>query len=804
MHVAFLAVLLLASTPAHHSSPRPAPAHTTYNGRANQLKVRPPRLDETALVMDGRLDEPQWAQAALLTGFSQFSPNDGAPAEDSTEVLVWYSATAIHFGIRAFESHGAPHATLADRDKISADDNIQILLGTFNDGRQATVFAVNPLGVQADGTIVESNQSRSNGFGGTTLARDPTDLSADYVFQSKGVVTLEGYVVEVRIPFKSLKYQSADVQSWGLNIVRAVQHSGHEDSWTPARRAGLSFLAQSGVLEGLTELHRGLVVDVNPEVTQRTAGVNPAGMSLSGWRYDARRPEIGGNARWGITNNVTLSATANPDFSQIESDAGQFTFDPRSALFFAEKRPFFLEGTEQFSTPHSLIYTRRIIQPVGAAKLTGKVSGTSIALLSAVDDAAGSVSRRDHPVFNLLRVQRDLGTSSKLGFAYTDRIDAGNYNRVADLDGNYLFGKLYSLQGQYAQSFTKQNGSVLNAPLWRAAINRNGRNVALTYSIDAVHENFRTFSGYIARGGLVTAGMDQRFTHFGAPGALFEVVTFNPSYSANWRYQSFVHQRDAIEKKLHVNLSATLRGGWNVGTGYFVETFGFDPGLYTSYRVLGANGDTLPFVGIPRIGNSEPFLSINTPQGRWISANAFYLYGRDENFYEWASSNIVIATYGLTVRPTDKLRVNATYNLQSYNRRSDGSIVGNNRIPRLKMEYQIARPIFVRLVGEFDSFYRDALRDEGVSGRPILTNDSCNGGAFGVTRACQNTTFRGDFLFSYQPNPGTVVFLGYGAGFADTRVAAAQPFEFPSSLRFNGYNRQDDAFFLKGSYLFRL
>jgi hypothetical protein len=798
------ALVVVPAARDHRPAPRQRPVvQPTYNGRSNELRVRPPRLEDTGLTIDGQLDEPQWAQAALLTGFSQFSPIDGNPASDSTEVLVWYSATAIHFGVRAFEKHGQPVATLADRDKIASDDNVQFLIGTFNDGRQATVFAVNPLGVQADGTIVESNQSRSSGFGGTTLARDPADLSADYVFQSKGRLTDAGYVIEVRIPFKSLKYQSSDVQSWGLNVVRAVQHSGNEDSWTPAKRSGLSFLAQSGVLEGLTDLRRGLVVDVNPELTQRTAGVSPVGSGPSGWRYDARRPEIGGNARWGITNNLTLNGTVNPDFSQIESDAGQFTFDPRQALFFAEKRPFFLEGTEQFSTPHSLIYTRRIIQPVGAAKLTGKVSGTSVALLSAVDDAAGSLSRRDHPVFNLLRVQRDLGTSSKLGVAYTDRVDAGNYNRVADVDGSYLFGKIYSFQGQYAQSFTKQGSSVLNAPLWHAGINRNGKHVAFTYAIDGVHENFRALSGYISRGGIVTTGFDQRFTMFGAPGAFVEAVTFNPGYFANWRYQSFVHQSDAIEKKLHFNLNATLRGGWNVGTGYFVETFGFDPGLYAGYRVLGVNGDTLPFVGMPRIGNSEPYLSINSPAGRRISVNAFYLYGRDENFYEWAPSNIVIATYGVTARPTDKLRLNATYNLQSYNRRSDGSIVGNNRIPRLKMEYQIARPIFVRLVGEYDSFYRDALRDEATTGRPIIANDACNGGAYGVTRACQRSSFRGDFLFSFLPNPGTVVFFGYGAGYADTRVKS-QPFEFPSSFGFNGYNRTDDAFFVKASYLFRL
>ena len=806
MIVPLLAALAVV-VPVVRGSPAPprqrTAAQPVYNGRANELRVRPPRLDDAGLVIDGRLDEAQWKQAALLTGFSQFSPNDGAAASDSTEVLVWYSATAIHFGIRAFERHGQPVATLADRDRIASDDNVQILLGTFHDGRQATVFAVNPLGVQADGTIVESNQSRTSGFGGGTLARDPADLSADFVFQSKGALTTDGYVVEVRIPFKSLKYQSSDVQSWDLNIVRAVQHSGHEDSWAPARRAGLSFLAQSGALDDLSNLRRGLVVDVNPEITQRTAGLAPAAGAPAGWGYDARRPEIGGNARWGITNNLTLNGTINPDFSQIESDAGQFTFDPRQALFFAEKRPFFLEGVEQFATPHSLIHTRRIIQPVGAAKLTGKLAGTSVALLSAVDDAAGSASRRDHPVFNLLRVQSDLGTSSTLGVAYTDRVDAGNYNRVANVDGSYLFGGVYSFQGQYAQSFTKQGTTVLNAPLWHAGINRNGKNVALSYSLDGVHENFRALSGFISRGGVVNGNLDNRFTRFGKPGALFEVVTFSPSYSSTWRYQSFVHQGDAIEKKVHFTLNATLRGGWSVGTGYFVETFGFDPALYAGYRVLGVNGDTLPFVGTPRIGNSEPFLSINSPAGRRISVNAFYLYGRDENFYEWASSNIVIATYGVTVRPTDKLRLNATYNLQSYNRRSDGSIVGNNRIPRLKMEYQIARPIFVRLVGEYASFYRDALRDEATTRRPIIAADACNGGTYGVTRACQRSSFRGDFLFSYKPNPGTVVFAGYGAGFADTRIKS-QPFEFPSSFGFDGYNRTDDAFFVKASYLFRL
>ena len=114
--------------------------------------------------MDGQLTEEAWSQAAILTGFSQFSPSDGVPAADSTDVLVWYSPTAIHFGIRAWEAHGGVHATLADRDRIGADDHIQILLSTFNDGRQATVFAVNPYGVQSDGALVETGSTSGNGF----------------------------------------------------------------------------------------------------------------------------------------------------------------------------------------------------------------------------------------------------------------------------------------------------------------------------------------------------------------------------------------------------------------------------------------------------------------------------------------------------------------------------------------------------------------------------------------------------------------------------------------------------------------
>src|SRR3954449_1718647 len=378
-----------------------------FSGRVNQIHVQAPRLESTVTI-DGVLDDAAWTEAVRLTGFSQYAPVDGRQAEQVTEVLVFYSPTAIYFGIRAQAPPGSVHATLANRDRIDADDAIHIFLNPFNDGRQAFVFGVNPLGIQSDGALVEGTGNRgATAFSALESGRESTDLTPDYVYESKGRVTADGYEIEIAIPFKTLRFPATRVQTWSVNITRRVQSSGQEDSWTPARRAQSSFLSQSGTLDGLTDLHRGLVLDLNPVITAKADGVSAGDR----WTYDTHHPEFGGNIRWGVTPNLTMNGTINPDFSQVEADASQFTFDPRSALFFPEKRPFFLDGAELFSAPNNLIYTRRIAAPVTAIKLTGKSAGTDIALLSAVDDTATSLSGLEHPVFTIARIQHDLPRS---------------------------------------------------------------------------------------------------------------------------------------------------------------------------------------------------------------------------------------------------------------------------------------------------------------------------------------------------------------------------------------------------------
>jgi hypothetical protein len=500
---ALVALVLAAAAAAPAAvAQAPAPPPETYHGRQRQLDVRVPRLTADIRV-DGHLDEEVWQRAAVLTGFSQYAPVDRLPAADSTEVLVWYSSHAIHFGIRAYEPHGAVNATLADRDRIAGDDHVQIILDTFDDRRRALLFAVNPLGVQADGTYTEGAA---------------VDLSPDFLFQSKGRITDYGYEVEVRIPFKSIRYRSVAVQDWGIKVVRSVQHSGHEQTWTAAERGAPSFLAQAGRLVGLTEMRRGVVLDVNPVVTAHNVGT-PRPAPEAGWRYSAAEPALGGNVRWGVTSNLTVNATANPDFSQVEADVGQVVYDPRAALFFPERRPFFLEGNEHFATPNQLVYTRRIVSPVAAAKMTGKVGGLNIGVLSAVDDDALSVTGTDHPVFNIVRLRRDLGAQSNVGLVYTDRVEGGAYNRVAGVDTRLLLGGTYVFSGQVAGSFTSAGGAASHGrPLFDLRLTRPGRRWGFTSVLEGRHPDFVAQSGFIARPGIVHANVAPRRSFFPGSG----------------------------------------------------------------------------------------------------------------------------------------------------------------------------------------------------------------------------------------------------------------------------------------------
>jgi hypothetical protein len=752
-----------------------------YDGRARQLDVHPPRR-EAVVTIDGALDEPVWREAARLGGFSQYRPVDGRPAVDTTVVLVWYAPDAIYFGIRAFEAHGpVVRATLADRDNIGTDDYVQILLDTYNDHRRALLFAVNPLGVQQDGVRSEGQDAGAAGGGvGTGRFDGIVDLSPDFVYQSRGRVTPWGYEVEVRIPFKSLRYQSADPQDWGLQIARVTQHTGYEDNWAPTVRASASYLIQAGHLRDLTGLHRGLVMDLNPEFTTKVTGTP----RTADYLYQGE-PELGGNLRWGLSQNLNLTATAHPDFSQVEADVGQVTVNQRFALFFPEKRPFFLEGLEQFDTPNRLIYTREIVSPIAGAKLTGKLGGTNVAYLTAVDDREQSATGTDHPFYNMLRLQKDLGASSTIGMAYTDRIDGGDYNRVLGADARIIWKHIWFSQAQIVGTWTRDGGGARAGQLWDVTLyDRTGRSYGNHAELIGITPDFVARSGFVNRVGIVTGRFFNRFTVYGRPGAPVEQLSAFIGVSPLWRYDDFSRLRGVIEGGYSVSWIANLRGGWGANVGVSNNLQRFDAAPYTSYQV-DRGVDTIPFAlphGLYNLwGASGGF---NTPN-RALALGASAGYGAAPIFAEAAEGRQLTLTATASWRPTPSIRIETDWVHQRLTRARDGTRFSTANIPRLKLEYQLTRAIFFRYIGQYFAQDQVALEDPRT-GRPLLVSGAAAGPK--VTN-----DFRNDLLFSYKPTPGTVFFFGYGASLDE-----------PGAFTFRNLHRVGDGFFLKASYLFRM
>lgn len=793
-------ILLLAQVQA---SLPPAAAHDVYDGVARQTTVRTPRLDGRP-VIDGTLSEPQWASAAELRGFSQHNPLDGRPAEDSTTVLVWYGDDAIYFGVRAYASPGTVHGTLADRDKIGNDDNIQVILDTFNDNRRAYVFAVNPLGVQADGVRSEGTFGRtagnvggsttsSGGPGSSRLGISNVDLTQDFVWESRGRITDSGYEVEMRIPFKAVRFIPGQ-GTWGINVVRTTAQSNVQDSWSPVYRASSSTLPQSGRLTGLHDLNRGLVLDVTPVATSLTSGAPQpiAGSGDTRWAY-AGQQELGGNVRWGVRPNVGLDGTIRPDFSQVEADAGQLPGDVRFALFFPELRPFFVEGAENFDTPNQLVYTRNIVRPDAAAKLIGKASGTDFAVLSALDGKAYGTSGQQ-PLFNIARVRHDLGSQSTLGVLFTDREDGARFNRVANVDGRYVFGRLYYASLQVAGTSTDTGRGSRFGRMWEATVDRTGRAFGFHYTMRAFSPDFATQTGFVSRSNIVDISISNRYTTYGARGARLESLTSFLTLEPIWKYDDFFARQAPLEAKASLSFTATVRGGWTIGLTPVLYSAAFDSAAYARYyRVQPTSGgaDTVKFTPGVRVGIVQFQAKVQSPQFARFGATLSVTSGNDAEFLETSEAQRLDVNASVDFRPTPQVRATASMLHQEFVRRRDGTALLTTNIPRLRIEYQATRHVQFRFVGQYDSRLVDALRDPRTD-QPIVFRGTT--GTWSASSRTASNGLRADWLLAFTPSPGRVLYVGYGAS-----LSQAEPF----SLRAPA-TRTSDGLFVKLSYQFRV
>src|SRR2546421_2989578 len=389
------ALSVCAAAIAQSAAPVVAPnpgKHTVIIPPEKAKPIQVPRFDKPPLI-DGKLDDEVWKQAVTLKDFIQTHPGDNAPPSRQTVSMIGYDSKQLYFAFHCYDEPDKVRATVAHRDDVFGEDNVRVFLDTFNDQRRAYVLGWNPLGVQQDGIMTEGSGQ---------------DFSVDIVMESKGVITTDGWTLEVAIPFKSLRYEAGKGKLWGIHIWRNIDRFNDEmDSWVPISRHISSQLVQEGHITGLENISTARTLEVIPSVTVSETGkrvnaltlaqlaANPALLDPGRTLNEPLKFDLGVTAKYSLTPTITLDLAINPDFAQVEADQTVVTANQRFPIFFEEKRPFFLEGIDIFNTPLQAVHTRAIVDPDLAVKLSGKRGKNTFGILMATDNAPGNFSEED-------------------------------------------------------------------------------------------------------------------------------------------------------------------------------------------------------------------------------------------------------------------------------------------------------------------------------------------------------------------------------------------------------------------------
>lgn len=766
---------------------------TYYDGSAGDTRIEAPALSSADVEVDGRFDEPAWSQAAVLHGFTQFQPSEGVPASQTTEVMVFVDQEAVYFGIRAMDTQPEDiRATLTERDGFQrSDDWVRVLLDTYDDQRSAFVFTVNPYGVQHDGMWSES------GGGGRRMMGPPIDENQDFIWDSEAVMTGEGYQVEVRIPFKSLRFPQQAQQAWGLQVVRRVQRSGFTSSWAPQSSDAANPLRQYGKLQGLQGLDPGLFLEMNPVLTGSRLGALDA--TGEQFRHEDPTASFGLNATYGVTSNLTLDATYNPDFSQVEADAGQISVNERFALFLPEKRPFFLEGTEIFSMPRQLVYTRSVVNPIGGAKLTGKVGGMNLGYLGALDE--GFDAAEPNTAVNLLRLRKDVGNGSTVGAVYTDRTaGSAEFNRVAGADARLALGSRYTVSLMSAASFTRDPSTAAtdrtDGRFLFGRVERSGREFSFNGEFHDTDPDFHAGSGFFRRVGDTKLEGRVSYNWYAPSGGILQSI--NPSFNLRgfWDHDRFWAAEGAEELQAELGWRFQFRDNVSFWGNYKRGQFAFQPSEYDGLFVEDGSETFRPFR--PDQGHFDELdaLTVGMWLNKWRRVRGNWRFTVEDTPIFDRSFGVAVepatsysSEVGVNLFPTRALTAELGLRQTRLVRKRDGSEYSSAVIPRLRAQYQFSRSLFVRGIFEYSAQESSALRDPETGQRLF----SCADGDCSARGGSDRNDFHVEGLVSYEPSPGTVFFVGYSRDMRE-----------PVAFDFRDLRPTQDGLFVKISYRFRM
>jgi len=689
-----------------------------------------PLRTETPPAIDGVLDDPVWAQAPSETGFKTWRPDFAKDMHEKTVVFYAYDQENLYFAYRCYDREPAKvKASVAARDTISGDDWVCLNLDTFNDQQSLYAFYVNPLGIQAD--------SRFEG--------NVEDYQVDVVWFSAGRIDAEGFTIEVRIPFKSIRYRSREPVEMGIIFERSISRyseSGTYPALDPAR--GLDFLTQTRPLH-FTAIKHYTLLELLPAFTYGRTSLAEEG-SLEPQKA---KSDLSLTGKYGLTSQLVLDGTANPDFSQVEADAGQVDFNLRYALFYPEKRPFFLEGQEKFTLAateagnplESVVHTRTIIDPLLGFKLIGKVGPKdTVASIYALDELP-SGSAEDYAHVTVGRYKHALSGDSFIGGVWTGRFEGSRYNVVAGSDGNIRVNpsSFFGYQALFALTKLSAGSAELEGHALNLQYYSSTRDRLFEVTFQDLGKDFLTETGYLTRNGLSRLK-----------------VGFLPMIYPKSR--TFLR----IDPLFHtINIRDKPSGLWET-----YDTFDLRVIMpRNTILIAGGRYQTEVFLG-RRFGRSGFRLIGSSQVTKQVSLEARYVYGQKiryvESPYQGRGSD---ASFSVAYLPSEKLHLELSLAYANFFRSAGGTKEFDYTIVRSQNIYQANKYLFFRAIVEYNSFYERLMTD---------------------------------LLASFTYIPGTVVHLGYGSLYEKTAWGDGT---YVPSDRFLETKR---GFFFKVSYLWRM
>lgn len=723
------------------------------------------KCGNATITVDGSLNEKEWSTCSVATNFCEIEPDDNIKGPANTEARVLYDDFYIYFAFTCYDDKMSDlRVNLSDRDYMWNDDFVGAIFDTYCDDKQGYEVFVNPYGIQGDALWTPSEEIDSY----------------DMVFTSSAKIYKDRWTVEIAVPFKSIRFPNKDNQQWKVHFIRTRPRDARvQMSWAQVSRDDPSFMGQAGFINGINGVKSGKNLEILPYVIGGITGnlTDPNNPDSKFKPFSDFKGDFGVGLKYGFTSNLTGELVYNPDFSQVESDAAQVDVNSSSALFYNEKRPFFLESSNTFSTYVNVVYTRMINQPYLAAKLTGKVGDLEIGYIGAYDKNPQFIIPytygSDYTAFgdsvrslaNVLRVKRSLKGESFLGLTMTNRAlwkdGRQGSNTVFGIDGNFKFLKNWYFIFQALGYHTKE----LNDTSLYRNDTRFGKDGQYSMSFDG--ESFSAFGGY-AELYRQTRNWNGGVTLSLAPPETRRDVGFVTSN--NFRSVTTWHNFNIYpEKSFVLRVQPSFDGGLRYDYNNRIKEQWFVPSFFIQFKnlinmeggFLAVNNERYEEVYHKNVNRGWINFNINTFDA--VRGGCFFELGKyivrfEEPSYVGYGFNVEA---WLTLKPLNRLSIENNYTYAELSKEAGGEKLYTGYILRNKTSFQFTRNLFLRLITQYDSFSK---------------------------------RFNIDPLFSYKWNPFTIFYIG----------STHELNEYSSGYQKSRFVETSRQFFAKFQYLFRL